>query len=88
MTCPPRPWVNPVDSPFLITPVNLIRLAGEKNSQKDHIQASPREKLYPTMDALNILSRCPWIINKDVLETVIEVCFALSDPRNVPTSLM
>ncbi|OQR78109.1 DNA-directed RNA polymerase, partial [Tropilaelaps mercedesae] len=76
MSCPPRPWCNPVDSPFLMSQVPLVRVPFEGGAQRDLIQQTPRERLYPVLDALNVLSKCPWIINKPMLELITQVFLA------------
>ncbi|XP_022665620.1 DNA-directed RNA polymerase, mitochondrial-like isoform X2 [Varroa destructor] len=81
MLCPPRPWCNPVDSPLLLSQVPFIRLPYEGSSQRELVEKAPREDLFPSFDALNVLSKCPWIINKPMLQLVTEVFLNNGNPK-------
>lgn len=87
MVCPPRPWSHVNAGGLLITPLPFIRLPSFA-PQTDHIyNKTPSRQLFPCFDSLNKLSLCPWIINKPMLDLVIEVfknngCEELDVPIN------
>lgn len=88
MLCPPKPWCHARSTPFLIARTPLMRSTSDVTElQQTVLTDEPMEKLYPPLDALNVLSRTPWRVNKPVLE-VLTAIFRddgddkLSIPRN------
>ncbi|XP_022702561.1 DNA-directed RNA polymerase, mitochondrial-like [Varroa jacobsoni] len=78
MLSPPKPWHNREDSPFLVSQVTMIRAPNERAFQQDK---SIRGDFYLAFDALNALSRCPWIINKPILQLITKVFLNNGDPK-------
>jgi len=89
MTCPPLPWTSVNSGGYLLSSVKMIRLPDAISTHhKARLAETPTQQLYPSFDSLNQLSECPWILNKSVLDVVIEVfnnngSDELDIPRNI-----
>lgn len=73
MRCPPLPWTSVTAGGFLLLETSLMRLPFSANHQQDSLKNTSTQQLYPSLDSLNILSLCPWIINKPMLELAIKI---------------
>ncbi|GJQ79965.1 hypothetical protein Trydic_g9443 [Trypoxylus dichotomus] len=73
MTCPPIPWLSLNVGGYLVTPTEFVRLPHQAVTQKQRLQDSPIEQLYPSFDALNQLAAVPWKVNRRILECIIKV---------------
>ncbi|GAB1608142.1 DNA-directed RNA polymerase, mitochondrial-like [Argonauta hians] len=75
MVVPPVPWISENLGTNLLATTKLVRLADSMHSQNklSQIAQSSSEKLSAVFDGLNILSACPWIINKPILDLIIEI---------------
>ncbi|XP_067121127.1 LOW QUALITY PROTEIN: DNA-directed RNA polymerase, mitochondrial [Centruroides vittatus] len=73
MCSPPLPWTSSQLVGFLLLESSLIRLPLSASYQHANIKNTPVQQLYPSFDSLNILSLCPWIVNKPMLELAIEI---------------
>eukprot|EP00095_Tigriopus_kingsejongensis_P007991 snap_masked-scaffold269_size230758-processed-gene-0.7 protein:Tk07991 transcript:snap_masked-scaffold269_size230758-processed-gene-0.7-mRNA-1 annotation:"mitochondrial rna polymerase" len=71
MLVPPRPWVSQNQGGYLLHEVDLIRVVNEGKIEGQTMQ-SP-DNLLPILDALNQLGSTPWIINRPLLEIIIQV---------------
>nr|ABC17816.1 mitochondrial RNA polymerase [Tigriopus californicus] len=69
MVVPPRPWVSDSSGGYLLHEVEMTRRPVEEAVETPR---SPNT-LLPTLDALNQLGSTPWIINKPILECIVEV---------------
>ncbi|XP_054160860.1 DNA-directed RNA polymerase, mitochondrial-like [Oppia nitens] len=69
MLCPPTPWISPKFGGYLLNKTDFVRMP--ETHQKWMYNRYDRQKLYPTFDALNYLSMCPWILNNSVLDVAI-----------------
>lgn len=73
MLCPPRPWIDENNGGYLLHRSDLIRLPHQAMQQLNRIENMPDENLYPSLDALNQLSRVAWTVNGDMLDVALEV---------------
>ncbi|XP_035228391.1 DNA-directed RNA polymerase, mitochondrial-like isoform X2 [Stegodyphus dumicola] len=73
MLSPPRPWVKYDFGGLLVTKVPFIRFPDHAMHQLNYYSKVPTQQLNPCFDSLNSLSLCPWIINKPLLDIVIQV---------------
>ncbi|KAG8187133.1 hypothetical protein JTE90_004879 [Oedothorax gibbosus] len=94
MLSPPKPWVKFDSGGLLITSTPFIRLNDHALHQTNLYSKVPSQQLNPCFDSLNSLSNCPWIINKPVLDIVIDVFQKGGDesldiplnPNNLPSA--
>nr|XP_042895420.1 DNA-directed RNA polymerase, mitochondrial-like isoform X2 [Parasteatoda tepidariorum] len=73
MLSPPKPWVKHDSGGLLITTTPFIRFPIQATHQAARYSKMPSYQLNPCFDSLNSLSLCPWIINKPILDLVIDV---------------
>ncbi|KAK9883720.1 hypothetical protein WA026_001908 [Henosepilachna vigintioctopunctata] len=73
MICPPVPWTSVQNGGYLITPSDVIRLPNYAVSQKQKLENTNTQKLYPSFDSLNQLAAVPWKVNKQILEVILKV---------------
>ena len=73
MLVPPMPWITPTNGGYYLTQSNLLRINNCFKEQRLLIDTIHPSKMNPTYDSLNILSACPWIINKPILDILIKV---------------
>lgn len=72
MLIPPVPWISVNIGSNLLASTKLIRLP-ESVSKTNSSTILPDRSLGAVFDGLNALSACPWIINKPVLDLIINV---------------
>ena len=66
MVSPPLPWISPKIGGYLLTKTDFVRTPNNKwNSDVKN------QNLYPSIDSLNSLSMCPWIVNNKVSNFVL-----------------
>lgn len=71
---PPMPWLTRNLGGYLTQRSDLVRVASlSGNEGSSRISIVENRKLYPSMDSLNALSICPWIVNKDILDLAIDL---------------
>ena len=51
---------------FHVFSAPLVKAPAQSVNYEELINCVPREDLYPMHDSINLLSTCPWIINKEV----------------------
>ncbi|XP_076057665.1 mitochondrial RNA polymerase [Oratosquilla oratoria] len=73
MVCPPVPWVSTRSGGYLLSGAKIVRLPYNAFQQKQRMDESGSQQLYPVMDALNQLGSIPWIVNQSILDVVLEV---------------
>ncbi|KAF8773555.1 DNA-directed RNA polymerase like protein [Argiope bruennichi] len=73
MLSPPKPWVKHDSGGFLITSTPFVRFNENAIHQTTYYSTIPSKQLNPCFDSLNSLSLCPWIINKPILDLIIDV---------------
>lgn len=87
---PPFPWLSYGIGGYLTNKSDLVRLAGSF-AENEHIkkQQVNHQKLYPSLDSLNAIGLCPWIVNADILNIIIELFRAGGDTNlKVPLDAM
>lgn len=71
---PPLPWLSRGFGGYLTNKSELVRVNNPFAEQVFMInQTGDDQKLYPSIDSLNVISLCPWIVNKRILDIVIEL---------------
>ncbi|XP_050428199.1 DNA-directed RNA polymerase, mitochondrial [Adelges cooleyi] len=73
MLSPPVPWSSVYSGGYIAAKADLIRLPQQAILQWHRLEQTPKQELYPALDALNQLASIPWTINKPVLDVVIHV---------------
>ncbi|XP_071147000.1 DNA-directed RNA polymerase, mitochondrial-like [Mytilus edulis] len=74
MLVPPIPWHLPDRGGYLLNQPKTVRMVDRSMFNNfSVIESVPSHKLNGVFDALNILDMCPWIINKPMLEVVIDL---------------
>ncbi|XP_050532708.1 DNA-directed RNA polymerase, mitochondrial [Daktulosphaira vitifoliae] len=73
MLSPPIPWSSIYSGGYIAAKADLIRLPQQAILQWHRLEQTPKQQLYPALDALNQLASIPWTINKPVLDVVIQV---------------
>lgn len=71
---PPMPWLSHGFGGYLANKTELVRVSNSSAEQSFLVKENTDyQKLYPTLDSLNAISLCPWIVNKEILDLVIEL---------------
>ncbi|XP_041378476.1 DNA-directed RNA polymerase, mitochondrial-like isoform X2 [Gigantopelta aegis] len=73
MIVPPVPWISKNHGGFLLGSAQLIRLPLQAQSQTDQLDRTPPSQIYSVLDSLNTLGACAWVINKPMLDLIIDV---------------
>ncbi|VVC37456.1 DNA-directed RNA polymerase, N-terminal,Pentatricopeptide repeat,DNA-directed RNA [Cinara cedri] len=73
MLSPPIPWTSINFGGYIVAKADLIRLPQQAILQWYRLEQTPKQELYPALDALNQLASIPWTINKPVLDVVLQV---------------
>lgn len=74
MSCPPMPWLSSAIGGYLTNKSDLVRMSFPNSEPLVNVcQDNHEQKLYPSLDSLNVLGLCPWIVNKEILDLVIEM---------------
>lgn len=73
--CPPLPWLSNGFGGYLTHKSALVRsqLPSAETSALSNMHNCDYQKLYPSIDSLNALGLCPWIVNTEVLDIVIQL---------------
>jgi DNA-directed RNA polymerase len=83
---PPLPWLSRHFGGYLTNKSELVRVSNPF-AEQTHVtsQTNQNQKLYPSLDSLNAIGICPWIVNKDILDLVIHLFQSGGDTDlNVP----
>lgn len=83
---PPLPWLSRCVGGYLTNKSDLVRVSNPFAEQSYfNRHSSDNIKLYPSLDSLNALSLCPWIVNQEILDLVISLFQSGGDTElNVP----
>ncbi|KAK6174925.1 hypothetical protein SNE40_013482 [Patella caerulea] len=73
MLVPPVPWLSLNHGGTLLSTTKLIRLPELAFNQMDRLQQLGTDQINAVLDSLNTLSACAWIINKTILDLVIDL---------------
>jgi DNA-directed RNA polymerase len=71
MLVPPMPWYSSTRGGYFVGKTNLLRLSTALKEQA--IGISKNGNINPVYDSLNVLSSCPWQINKPILDLLINL---------------
>jgi len=69
----PMPWYTSSKGGYFLSKSNLLRLDSNMKDQRLMIETTNPSNMYPILDSLNCLSRCPWRINKPILDLLIDI---------------
>ncbi|OQV21804.1 DNA-directed RNA polymerase, mitochondrial [Hypsibius exemplaris] len=73
-TCvPPHPWLTAKTGGYLLQKTVLTRLPEMSMKQGCVVDLVPSKQIFPILDTLNQLGASPWIVNKPVLDLIIQV---------------
>lgn len=83
---PPFPWLSRNLGGYLVNKSDLVRLTNPFEKEVDASESKVKnQKLYPSLDSLNAIGLCPWIVNQEILDLVIHLFQAGGDTSlNVP----
>lgn len=71
---PPLPWVSRKFGGYIANRSDLVRVSNPFAEQSYlTTQMGDSQKLYPSLDSLNAIGICPWIVNKEILDIVIKL---------------
>ncbi|XP_066992363.2 DNA-directed RNA polymerase, mitochondrial [Anabrus simplex] len=73
MLCPPVPWTSVNSGGYLLAKADIIRLPQQAVQQRQRLVETSAQQLYPAFDSLNQLGAVPWIVNKPVLDVILQV---------------
>lgn len=70
---PPLPWLSCTTGGYLLNQTDFVRLPTSAGEQDARLRSLPVEKIGGLLDSINVLNSCPWKINTDVLDLLIDV---------------
>ncbi|KAG1672251.1 DNA-directed RNA polymerase, mitochondrial [Nymphon striatum] len=73
MLVPPSPWISQTTGGYLLTSVPFLRTPEKILKRWKISNETDNQQLYPCFDSLNQLGGIPWIINKPILELIIDI---------------
>lgn len=73
MRCPPIPWISVQTGGYLISPCDMVRLPPQARAQKQRLEETSSNDIYPSLDSLNQLACVPWKVNKNILDVILHV---------------
>jgi DNA-directed RNA polymerase len=69
----PLPWLSTTTGGYLLNQTDFVRLPVSAGQQDARLQSLPIEKIGGLLDSINVLNSCPWKINHDVLDLLIDI---------------
>ncbi|XP_071805146.1 DNA-directed RNA polymerase, mitochondrial-like [Asterias amurensis] len=73
MISPPIPWCSVKFGAFPLSTTKIMRCKDGTPQHQSLLQKTKSAELYPVLDSLNQLASTPWIINKPILDVIINV---------------
>ncbi|XP_018323984.1 DNA-directed RNA polymerase, mitochondrial [Agrilus planipennis] len=73
MKCPPVPWISVKTGGYMIASCEMVRLPTQAVTQKQRLEETDPQNLYPVLDSLNQLAAVPWKVNERILDLILEV---------------
>lgn len=73
MIVPPVPWIHQSKGGYFFSKSNLLRLPESMEENNLLVERTEPSNMYPIYDSLNVLSSCPWKINKPILDLLIQL---------------
>ncbi|CAF3645701.1 unnamed protein product [Rotaria socialis] len=85
---PPLPWLSSTMGGYLLTQTEFVRSPFGATQQDTRLRTLPTEKIGGLFDSINILNSCPWKINGQVLDLLMDIFRRGGDRRlSVPVSI-
>lgn len=70
---PPLPWLSTTTGGYLLNQTDFVRLPVSAGQQDARLRSLPIEKVGGLLDSINVLNSCPWKMNQQVLDLLIDV---------------
>jgi DNA-directed RNA polymerase len=70
---PPLPWLSTTTGGYLLNQTDFVRLPVSAGEQDARLRSLPIEKIGGLLDSINVLNSCPWKMNNDVLDLLIDI---------------
>lgn len=70
---PPLPWLSTTTGGYLLTQTEFVRLPISAGQQEARLKSLPTEKIGGLLDSINVLNSCPWKMNQEVLDLLIQI---------------
>lgn len=70
---PPLPWLSTSTGGYLLNQTDFVRLPMSAGEQDARLRSLPTEKIGGLLDSINVLNSCPWKMNTQVLDLLIDV---------------
>lgn len=89
LICPPIPWHRHDQGQLLIRSVDLIRLEanGARSLKRTNRLTTNGDGMASILDSLNVLGSTPWMMNKPVLDVMLQIFRADGDMKlDIPPS--
>lgn len=83
---PPVPWLSRNLGGYLVSKSDLVRVTNPFEKEVTPNESKTRnQKLYPSLDSLNSIGLCPWLVNQEILDLVVKLFQSGGDTSlNVP----
>ncbi|RHY35077.1 hypothetical protein DYB32_000435 [Aphanomyces invadans] len=81
MVVPPKHWQGVENGGYLTIPTKIMR---HRDSGKWQLQCAARGEMTDVIRSLNLLADIPWVINKEVLQVVMDVWKSGGDFGDLP----
>ena len=70
---PPLPWLSTSTGGYLFNQTDFVRLPISAGQQDARLRSLPIEKIGGLLDSINVLNSCPWKMNTEVLDLLIDI---------------
>lgn len=70
---PPLPWLSTSTGGYLLNQTDFVRLPVSAGQQDARLRSLPIEKIGGLLDSINVLNSCPWKMNAQVLDLLIDI---------------
>ena len=70
---PPLPWLSTSTGGYLLNQTDFVRLPISAGQQDARLKSLPIEKIGGLLDSINVLNSCPWKMNTQVLDLLIQI---------------
>ena len=70
---PPLPWLSTSTGGYLLNQTDFVRLPLSAVQQDARLRSLPIEKIGGLLDSINVLNSCPWRMNTQVLDLLIDI---------------
>ncbi|KAK3105014.1 hypothetical protein FSP39_015177 [Pinctada imbricata] len=73
MVSPPLPWTSKDSGGNILLHTDLIRAKFSVDTQSDFLTTVPDHRYFASLDALNKVACCPWRLNTEMLDIMIDI---------------